>query len=77
MFYTHTLDEVRNNVFLDNLMYCLCGKYVKDRSHYDYHIGCVHSGISRGLFKHAYEWLEYCKWNGARVAEYFKITIPE
>ena len=77
MYFHHTLEQIADDKFLDTLEYCLCGKELKGIAAYDPHEICMKSGILRGKFKDRKEWIEYCRWNGARVAEGYRLSMAE
>lgn len=70
--HTATLEEVRDEKWLNNLKICLCGNQVLDIKSHD---PCIISGITRGLFETHSMWKEYCVENGKRVAEFYRNSL--
>ena len=70
--HTATAEQVRNDQWLDNLEYCLCGSQMVKASE---HLPCLTSGIQRGMFADVSAWKEYCKLNRKRVADHYRKSV--
>jgi len=60
--------------WLNNLKLCLCGERVT-KSGSTPHRGCIISGIERKIFTDSFQWEEYCRENGQRIARFYQGSL--